>query len=398
MRDALVQLPSDWTWQPLKELADVVSGGTPSRENPNFWGGDVPWVTPTDITGTRGLRLTLTAEKITTKGLNSSSANLLPKGTILMTSRATVGESKLATTAVATNQGFKSLIPHEDVDGLYLLYQMQFLKAKYANFGTGTTFLEVNKKDTEQFQIPVPSTTKEQCTIGEVLSELDEQLELTETFMEKQRAICTGLLQDLFPEGFDVDTKPKSVLADALLCIESGKSFMCSDKPAEQGHWGVLKVSAVRPDGFDSIENKLVENLKLVNEQYEVKHGDLLITRANTPALVAAACLVDTPQSKLLLCDKTLRLRPAEGVSPTYLWLWLQTPVVRKHIDAHATGTSATMKNISQKAIKSIPIHLPDLTTQENRSEPVVAQLDLLRELKAEASKLRLQKQGLMRV
>jgi type I restriction enzyme S subunit len=262
--------------------------------------------------------------------------------------------------------------------------------------GTSNSMKNIAKSAFLAIQVPTPSFN-EQRGIAEVLSALDEQIEAVEASIEKQRTICTGLLQDLFPEGFDVESKPKSVLADALRGIDSGKSFMCSDKPAKQGQWGVLKVSAVRPGGFESIENKSVENLRLVNEQYEVKHGDLLITRANTPALVAAACLVDMPQSKLLLCDKTLRLRPAEGVFPTYLWLWLQTPVVRKHIDAHATGTSAGMKNISQKAIKSIPIHLPDLSTQENRSEPVVTQLDLLREMKAEATKLRLQKQGLMR-
>lgn len=198
MSEARALLPSGWVWRPLKELAHVVSGGTPSRDNPAFWNGDVPWVTPTDITGTKSLRLTSTAEKITTKGLNCSGAKLLPEGTILMTSRATVGESKLATMAVATNQGFKSLIPREGVDGLYLLYQMQFFKEKYANFGTGTTFLEVNKKDTEQFQIPVPSTKEEQCGIGKVLSALDEQIELTEALVlkntEVKRALAMAVL------------------------------------------------------------------------------------------------------------------------------------------------------------------------------------------------------------
>lgn len=314
-----------------------------------------------------------------------------------MATRMAVGAVTLTSAKTAINQDLKALFPKESTDPEFLRYLLLGISEYLDRQSIGSTVKGITLKTLLASPLQFPKDIVAQRGIAEVLSALDEQIEATEECIEKQKTICTGLLQDLFPEGFDVDIKPKSVLADALRCIDSGKSFMCSDKPAKQGQWGVLKVSAVRPDGFESIENKSVENLRLVNAQYEVKHGDLLITRANTPALVASACLVDTPQSRLLLCDKTLRLRPAEGVSPTYLWLWLQTPVVRKHIDAHATGTSAGMKNISQKAIKSIPIHLPDLTIQETRSEPVVAQLDLLRELKAEAAKLRLQKQGLMR-
>lgn len=396
MSEVLPAMPKGWKSLALGDICDVdpemLSGAT--RPDYEFRYIDIASVSPNTI-----------AHDLSLEKFNSAPSRARKKvkrNDVLM---ATVRPNLKAFAKVdregdlVASTGFAVLRARAGESHPEFLKQVLFsegIERQVESLVAGSNYPAITVGNVRRLQVAVPGY-EEQRGIAEVLSALDEQIEQTESSVEKQRTICTGLLQDLFPEGFDVDSKPQPVLADALLCIESGKSFMCSDKPAEQGRWGVLKVSAVRPDGFESIENKSVENLQLVNEQYEVKHGDLLITRANTPALVAAACLVDTPQSKLLLCDKTLRLRPAAGVSPTYLWLWLQTPVVRKHIDAHATGTSAGMKNISQKAIKSIPIHLPDWATQVNRAEPVVSQLDLLRELKTEAAKLRLQKQGLMR-
>jgi type I restriction enzyme, S subunit len=241
--------------------------------------------------------------------------------------------------------------------------------------------------------LPLPS---EQRRVADLLSAVDEGIESLEAQAAKETERAQGLLQALLPEGFDVVNSPVSSLGDALISIEGGKSFMCSDTPASEGAWGVLKVSAVRPDGFASIENKLVENLALVNRKYEVKEGDLLITRANTPELVGAACYVKSPQRKLLLCDKTLRLLPQPEAMAQYLWLWLQTAVARRHVEAHATGTSAGMKNISQDSIRRIPLSLPSLDLQRLRVAPITAQLEYVAALKAEAAKQRLKKFGLL--
>src|SRR4051812_17074688 len=109
-----------WRELPLGTLAEITSGGTPSRDTAAYWGGDIPWATPTDITTCQTNYLTDTADRITRKGLLNSSAKILPAGAILFTSRASVGLSKIAVVPVCTNQGFKSLTPLSNIDGKFL--------------------------------------------------------------------------------------------------------------------------------------------------------------------------------------------------------------------------------------------------------------------------------------
>lgn len=198
-------LPQGWKLQPLRNLAQIVSGGTPSRYAPEFWDkGMIPWATPTDITGSSGRYLTETREHITERGLRSCSARLLPPGSLLMTSRATLGEVRIAASEVCTNQGFKSLIPFKGVDRHFLFYQIRLNKEQYKGFGIGSTFLEVSKRDTERFEVLV-APEYEQRRIAEILSTLDDTIEQTETLISKYLQIKAGLMHDLFTRGVSPD-------------------------------------------------------------------------------------------------------------------------------------------------------------------------------------------------
>lgn len=119
---------------------------------------------------------------------------------LLMTSRATLGEVRIAVGEVCTNQGFKSLIPAKGVDGLFLFYQIGLNKERYKGLGIGSTFLEVNKRDTEQFEVLV-APKREQRRIAEILSTLDEAIEQTEALIAKHQQIKAGLMHDLFTRG-----------------------------------------------------------------------------------------------------------------------------------------------------------------------------------------------------
>jgi type I restriction enzyme S subunit len=194
-----------WEKSQLQSLASVVSGGTPSRAVPEYWGDDHHWVTPTDITSCGGNYLHTTKEKISDFGLRHSSAKLLPIGTVLMTSRATLGESKIALFPVCTNQGFKSLVPNNGVDSAFLMYQMRRMKGLYANLGIGTTFLEVNKKDTDKFSIPIPKLESEQKRISSIFLLMDDEIESEERILKKLISYKQGLMQDLLTRKLKVN-------------------------------------------------------------------------------------------------------------------------------------------------------------------------------------------------
>jgi len=157
------------------------------------------------------------------------------------------------------------------------------------------------------------------------------------------------------------------IALDSLLTrIEAGKSPSAEDSPAGEGEWGVLKVSAVQAGRFASRENKVIRDAALIHPRYEVKHGDLLMTRANTEELVGLACVAENPPPRLLLSDKTLRLYVDTAVAdPRFLQLALAQPTFRQRVRTLATGTSAGMKNIGQEQIRQLGV--PNLPLGEQR-------------------------------
>src|SRR5438270_13348556 len=140
-------VPDGWKAESLGDIATVVGGGTPSRDQSRFWtDGRIPWATPTDLTANQSKHINETAEYITETGLASSAASLLPPGTVLYTSRATIGAKAIATVPIATNQGFASFVPR-CVESDYLYYLLDLLTPIIKRLGAGTTFDEVSKRD-----------------------------------------------------------------------------------------------------------------------------------------------------------------------------------------------------------------------------------------------------------
>ncbi|MBS4060373.1 MAG: restriction endonuclease subunit S [Bacteroidetes bacterium] len=185
-----------WAVKRLGDIAEIVSGGTPSTRIREYWDGDIDWCTPTDITGTEGKYLFHTEKRITEEGLKKSSANLLPKGTLLLCSRATIGEVRIATKTVCTNQGFKSLICSDQVYNEFLYYVILTLKPKLLEKGIGSTFLEISKKDTASVEIDLPPF-EEQTAIAEILSEMDAEIAALDAKLSKARRVKEGMMQEL---------------------------------------------------------------------------------------------------------------------------------------------------------------------------------------------------------
>jgi type I restriction enzyme S subunit len=186
----------EWEVKRLGDVCQITSGGTPSTSVPAFWTGGIPWCTPTDITENNAKYLFRTNRTISEEGLKHSSAVLLPRGALLLCTRATVGEIKIAAVPVCTNQGFKSLVCSSDVSNEFLFYKLVTLKDRLQELGVGSTFLEVSRKDVAALEIPLPAL-KEQTAIAIVLSDMDAEIEALEARREKTRRIKQGMMQEL---------------------------------------------------------------------------------------------------------------------------------------------------------------------------------------------------------
>ena len=211
---------------PLGAIADAISGGTPSSQIASYWNGTIPWCTPTDITNTGGKYLIATARRITDQGLGSCAASLLPAGTLLLCSRATIGEVKIATFPVCTNQGFKSLVCKDGVYNEFLYYLVLMLKPQLIERATGSTFLEISKYDLLSIELDIPSY-REQQAIATTLSDVDKMIDALRCLIMKKWNIRSAVMQQLIRgvtrlAGFRHEWAP-GTLGDALT-VRYGRS------------------------------------------------------------------------------------------------------------------------------------------------------------------------------
>lgn len=285
--------------------------------------------------------------------------------------------------------------------------------------GSTNSHTRANPSQTLKWQVPFP-VEPEQGRIAFVLDVVDAAIEKTAAVIAKLKQVRAGLLHDLLSRGLDANGELRDALAhpeqfqdspsgripngwnvtpfdDVLLEIEAGNSPNYPDYPAPPGAWGVLKVSAIGPNGFRPTENKWVTKKVDQIPGIIVNDGDLLISRSNTYALVGMVCLVTNSPTNLMMCDKTLRLRlrPGRGLNP-YFALLLQSRLARIQIEINATGTSGSMKNISQGVIRGVRLAYPDVDEQKRIlgvMQPIERHLN---ELELERAKLVEVKSGLM--
>jgi type I restriction enzyme S subunit len=187
-----------WQSRKLSDLADIRSGGTPSTTQPTFWNGDVPWCTPTDITALGGQKyLDETTRTISGLGLKASSAEMIPANSVIMTSRATIGECAINRKAVSTNQGFKNFVPFNTIDVEFLYYMLLMQKQSFVSLCAGSTFLEISKTQLSSYQINLPTAKHEQEAIATLLSDMDLELSELDAKLSKARDVKQGMMQQL---------------------------------------------------------------------------------------------------------------------------------------------------------------------------------------------------------
>lgn len=188
----------EWEIKPLDAVAEIRSGGTPSTNQSEFWDGDILWCTPTDITALNGSKyLSQTTRTISPQGLKSSSTELIPAYSVVMTSRATIGECAINTVPVTTNQGFKNFIPFQEADIDFLYYVLQTKKQDFISLCGGSTFLEIGKTPLSAFEIEIPKAKAEQTAIATILSDMDAEIAALEEKLLKARNVKQGMRNEL---------------------------------------------------------------------------------------------------------------------------------------------------------------------------------------------------------
>ena len=184
----------EWESKTLGDVADIVGGGTPSTNNEEYWNGNVAWLTPSEINKKFIGRSKRTISEF---GVQKSSAKKLPIGTVLFTSRATIGEVAISTAQVTTNQGFQSFIVNSKILNEFLYYWIVKNKQQFIERASGSTFLEISKSKIQPMKILLPCI-EEQTKIASFLSAIDQKIEVVAQQIEQAKQWKKGLLQNMF--------------------------------------------------------------------------------------------------------------------------------------------------------------------------------------------------------
>ena len=169
---------AEWKTCTIADLGTIVGGATPStKKKENYADGTIAWITPKDLAGYTGRYIMRGERNITERGLNSCSVQLIPAHSILFSSRAPIGYVAIASQEMCTNQGFKSVVPNDNTDYMFLYYLLKFNKYKIEAMGSGTTFKEVSGSTMKGIKVTVPKSIDEQRKIASVLSSIDEKIE-----------------------------------------------------------------------------------------------------------------------------------------------------------------------------------------------------------------------------
>ena len=188
----------EWKEVTLSELGTIVGGATPSTKITSFYDGNIPWLTPKDLSVNDNKYIFRGERNITEEGFKSCSCKMLPKGSILFSSRAPIGYVAIAANDMCTNQGFKSVIPNEETDSEFLYYLLKYNKNNIASQGSGTTFAEVSGKTMKEIEVVVPKEKDDQRRIASILSSLDRKIELN----NKINADLEEMAQAIFKNWF----------------------------------------------------------------------------------------------------------------------------------------------------------------------------------------------------
>lgn len=349
-----------WPMVKLKDCCTVVGGATPKRNIPEYWDSkDVPWVTPKDISKLSNKVLNDAPEYISQLGFDKCATSLLPKGAVLLTSRAPIGNVAIAGRDMCTNQGFKSLVPSDQVDSTYLYYCMLWHSSMLEALGNGATFKEVSKKIVEEFEIPLPPLD-EQKRIAAILDKAD-------AIRQKRKqaiALADEFLRSVFLEMFgDPVTNPKGWEVKELAEVASSQLGKMLSKHAKEGinSKKYIRNANVRWREIDVSDLSEMDFTEKEINKFALLDGDLLVCEGGE----VGRCAIWTGQESDCYYQKALhrvRVKP-DILTPYYLqeyFYWM----ARKGGLLHSVS-EVTFSHLTGERLKTLKVPLPPIKLQK---------------------------------
>jgi type I restriction enzyme M protein len=344
---------------PLIALGDtavfqIESGGTPKSTEESYWGGGVHWATLVDLPQTNFITQIFGTERtITEAGIKDSSAKVLPPGTVIVSSRATIGRVGIARVPLATNQGFKNIVLRNNERALpeFVAYMIKRLVPQMEAMATGGTFKEISKSAMATLEIPFPPLPIQQEIVAEI---------------EGYQKIIDGarqVVENYQPRIAVQPDWPMMELGDIIL--GKPKNGYSGTPVAYETKLKVLSLSATTSGKLDISKYKFLDEEISEDSPCRCRRDDIYLQRGNTKELVGTAAIFDCDETNFVYPDLMIRVQGDETkVLSRYLLHVLQSASARDYLTRNAVGAAGSMPKINQGIVERIPVPLPGLETQ----------------------------------
>lgn len=387
----------EWKEVTLGEIGTIVGGATPSTKNTSFYDGNIPWLTPKDLSVNSNKYIFRGERNITEAGFKSCSCKMLPKGSVLFSSRAPIGYVAIAANDMCTNQGFKSVIPNEETDSEFLYYLLKYNKDNIASQGSGTTFAEVSGKTMKDIEVVVPKEKEDQRRIASILSSLDRKIELNNKINadleEMAQAIFKNWFVDFepFKDGKFVDSElgmiPEGWKVGRLTEIASYMNGLAMQKfPPENNEDSlpVLKIKELGQGFCGTDSDRCSCNIK---DECKIHNGDVIFSWSGT-LLVDVWCGGDCGLNQHLF-------KVTSKDYPKWFYYYWTKHHLQEFIHI-AKDKAVTMGHIKRGHLEEAMVAIPDNDSMEKAHELFEPILSKMISLRLESSRLSLLRDTLL--
>jgi type I restriction enzyme S subunit len=336
-------------WRKLTDLADLETGHTPSRYHPEYWGGDIDWISISDIT-LETIYVEKTKEKITQLGVDNSSARFLPKGTVLLSRGPTIGKLCILPRPMTTNQSFVGWVPKSNLDTKYLYYLLLCSRSYFDSIGVGATMKTIYMKDAKNFYIYSPPLEEQKRIVAKIdtlFSKIDKAISLTENSLKQAKNLLPSVLNEVFEKGKADGWEEKRL--EEVASYDKSKY-----KEHNRPYVGLEDIERNTSKFLGSKEPLNVKSSTFMFDERHVLYGRLrpYLNKVLVPDF-SGHC--STEIFPILTNGKLIR---------RYLAYWLMSPVTNAKIDA--TWTGARMPRANMNEVIKFKLPLPTKETQKS--------------------------------
>lgn len=348
-----------WEHVALQDVCEVVGGATPKTGEPDFWGGDIPWVTPADLTNLGGAYISETPRMLTKEGLRSCAAKVLPTDSVLLSSRAPIGHVAINSVPMATNQGFKSLIPNRDrIDEKYLYWWLASNKGALQRLGVGATFKEISKAIVSRVIIPLPPLP-EQRRIASILDRVKALEELARKREKAADELAMSLFVSRFGRAREWSARWPAARVDEVAETRLGK-MLDKGRQADLEQWPYLRnanVQWMRVELDDILTMGFDEKDR---NEFALEPGDVLVCEGGEPGRSA----VWQGEISNVYFQKALhRVRLDRVVMLPEFFVWVMRELALSGQLAESI-TAATIAHLTGVKLKALSLPVPPMVEQ----------------------------------